>query len=288
MNMSANRVPNATCEHCGKPYYRRPSHTNSRHCSMACRLVAKHTPAVTRTCRHCGRSFSTNPAKPADYCSVSCFNSATKRRPETICPMCGRSFHATNADQVCCSRTCANLARQKQVTRECLTCGRSFSRPASLAGPYCSRECAQQAQDQKVTLTCIVCGAEFRVSPVETRRNRQCCSETCARTIRPPNRRFRDKLAEGRRTDIEARVEQALIALGVPYEWEHRFGRYWVDFYLLETRIALECDEPYWHDAERDARKDAYIRERYDVEVVRLTSEQINGDIERLLARRLR
>lgn len=91
----------------------------------------------------------------------------------------------------------------------------------------------------------------------------------------PPYRRFSDKLANGARTDIEAIMERVLQELGVSYRWEQRFGKYWVDFYLPDHKIAIECDEPVWHDVVRDAKKDKWIMEQYQIPVIRFLGQDI-------------
>lgn len=71
---------------------------------------------------------------------------------------------------------------------------------------------------------------------------------------------FGKKRASGYHTDIEILAESALKALGIPYIFEHKVGRYSVDFALPTLGIALECDG--WqhltekgreHDKRRDA-----------------------------------
>jgi hypothetical protein len=116
---------------------------------------------------------------------------------------------------------------------------------------------------------------QFKVSPTFSKQIY--CSRKCYLAVKPPNRLFYDKLKEGKRTSIETLVENALIVLDEPYEWEHRFGQYYVDFYLPLRKVALECDEPYWHDQEKDKRKDNYILERYNIPVIRLTTAQIKS-----------
>ena len=70
-------------------------------------------------------------------------------------------------------------------------------------------------------------------------------------------------------------MESALRSAGEDYSFEYRFGRFWVDFWLPHRRLVIECDEPYWHNAEKDAVKDEYIRSRFGVRIARLTTAQI-------------
>jgi len=97
-----------------------------------------------------------------------------------------------------------------------------------------------------------------------------------------------EKIRTGYRTDIERITEEALKSLGVEYEFEYRVGRYSVDFYLLDYRVAVECDGAYWHRGkeEKDARRDAYLEDR-GLTVVHLYGPEIREDIEGLLAEKL-
>jgi very-short-patch-repair endonuclease len=91
---------------------------------------------------------------------------------------------------------------------------------------------------------------------------------------------IRRKAREGRRTDIEAMTEAVLLDMGIAYEFEKRIGRYWIDFYLPDKQIALECDgwmhaRPYRR--ERDERRDAALTTR-GIQVVRLLDADIRAD----------
>jgi very-short-patch-repair endonuclease len=57
-----------------------------------------------------------------------------------------------------------------------------------------------------------------------------------------------------------------LDALDVAYVQQQIIGKYAVDFLIADTPLVLECDGAYWHSkpgaAEKDARKDAFLREQ--------------------------
>ncbi len=80
-------------------------------------------------------------------------------------------------------------------------------------------------------------------------------------------------------------MEQCLKELGVAYKWEQRFGKYWVDFYLPDYNLAIECDGVYWHHGkeEHDKKRDASLTEKHYIRVLRFTAEQINGNIRDLI-----
>lgn len=131
-------------------------------------------------------------------------------------------------------------------------------------------------------MACIKCGKPFRVSPYELDSTRRFCSTKC----------FRSYPGE---TIPEQNARLALVALNITYAQEHRIQglRKPVDFYLPESRIVLEVDSPYWHQAtaERDARKDKKLRSMgYDV--IRIPAsvfyeKELNDDMVAFLANAL-
>jgi len=84
-----------------------------------------------------------------------------------------------------------------------------------------------------------------------------------------------------RSTKIEARVAEELDALGVAYLVQHPIGPFTVDFLLPAANLVVEADGHYWHvqkrgAAERDARRDAYLRGE-GFEVLRLPERDIKA-----------
>ncbi|HLR97646.1 MAG TPA: DUF559 domain-containing protein [Jiangellaceae bacterium] len=79
----------------------------------------------------------------------------------------------------------------------------------------------------------------------------------------------------------ERNVRLALERLSVAFVQEAAIDgwRGLVDFLLTDLNVALEVDEPYWHDkvADRDARKNAFLAER-GFTVVRLVATPFYGD----------
>jgi len=69
----------------------------------------------------------------------------------------------------------------------------------------------------------------------------------------------REKVASGYRTDLEAMAEEALLELGLDYEFEFEIGKRYADFALLDDRIVLEVGHPRWHDPEKDRIRDDEI-----------------------------
>lgn len=83
---------------------------------------------------------------------------------------------------------------------------------------------------------------------------------------------------KGHRTAIERKMEAALTKAGIPFEYQFRIGRRWADFALVEHRLDIEVDGIYWHEAERDATRDAEIRKK-GWSVLRFTEEAVHTDL---------
>jgi len=84
----------------------------------------------------------------------------------------------------------------------------------------------------------------------------------------------------GARRYSDTSLERALLGLLVDFptvETQRRFGRFRVDSYLPEYRLAFEADGTYWHARRSayDAARDAEILRRFGVTVVRLTEENL-------------
>lgn len=64
----------------------------------------------------------------------------------------------------------------------------------------------------------------------------------------------------GHKTDIERKMEAGLLGAGIPHEFQHYSAGLWIDFAIVEHRIAIECDGEYWHrDPEAEVSRDARL-----------------------------
>lgn len=62
-------------------------------------------------------------------------------------------------------------------------------------------------------------------------------------------------------TPIEEDAWNAIRRMGIPFYPQYPVGRYFVDFADPVRRIAVECDGKQWHDAVKDAARDAELRD---------------------------
>jgi hypothetical protein len=75
---------------------------------------------------------------------------------------------------------------------------------------------------------------------------------------------------------IEQYMLDVVLAEFPEVQHRRRFGRYEIDAYLPPPyHLAFEADGLVWHDTARDARRDAYLLERYDLPVVHLGEEEL-------------
>lgn len=77
-----------------------------------------------------------------------------------------------------------------------------------------------------------------------------------------------------RPTSIEL-ILRSLLSAYPDAQYEVNFGRYRVDAYIPSLHIAFEADGEYWHDANRDGKRDAYLMEQFGLPVVRFTGSEL-------------
>jgi len=80
-------------------------------------------------------------------------------------------------------------------------------------------------------------------------------------------------------------LQAAITAAGFSFDTEHAFYPYHVDCYIPEANLALEADGDYWHDAKKDAVRDAYIFEHYGVATIRFPEAMLlrKGNWDRII-----
>jgi len=65
--------------------------------------------------------------------------------------------------------------------------------------------------------------------------------------------------AKGYETKPERFMREGLQAAGIVFECQHRIASFFADFAVVEHRLVIEVDGAYWHDATKDAQRDAVI-----------------------------
>ena len=232
------------------------------------------------SCENCGREFYLTPKllkehndplhRRGRWCSRECQKEF--HAVEKVCPVCGKSFKVPRGvahRYTACSLKCSYINIKDY---KCKRCGKTFRSSEKRWKPkYCSEECRRPP----IYINCKNCGIEFRKIPAD--KDRQFCSFACYR-------RYQGE------TGIEKIVRRSLdlLDLGHEYIQEAKIGRYAIDFYIPDLRIAIEADGSYWHrDPERDKCKDNYLA-KHNINVIRLTEDEINScDIARLINYRI-
>jgi very-short-patch-repair endonuclease len=76
-------------------------------------------------------------------------------------------------------------------------------------------------------------------------------------------------------------VERELAELGETFEAQYKVDALFVDFYLPERNLVIECDGTYWHGSPealvRDHRRDWFLRRR-GYRILRLKEDAIDAD----------
>lgn len=70
-----------------------------------------------------------------------------------------------------------------RVELTCIVCSTIFNRPPSQAtngrGKYCSHKCKDSTQNNHTVVSCLQCGTEFKLRPIDAKRNKKFCNRIC-------------------------------------------------------------------------------------------------------------
>ena len=101
---------------------------------------------------------------------------------------------------------------------------------------------------------------------------------------------FLKRIQSGVKTNIELRMFQLLLSLGIASEFNYKAGRYLIDFAIPAKKIAIECDGKYWHDSERqkgrDKNRDEFLSS-HEWTVIRFSEEEILKNLESCFSSRV-
>ncbi len=80
-------------------------------------------------------------------------------------------------------------------------------------------------------------------------------------------------------TDPERKMREFLQSIGINFNQEYKIGRFYIDFYLPDRKLAIEIDGDYWHAKpsvkEKDARKDNFLQNK-GIDIFRIKESEIN------------
>jgi very-short-patch-repair endonuclease len=169
--------------------------------------------------------------------------------------------------------------RKPQTYRNCMICGKQFGPLDRLSQIACSKECGYKLRSKRGNPKkgrhyphlrrareeqCPICGKVFRGIWNSIRRIQRYCSHDCY---------MKSRLE----TMPERRMRELLESLGVKFNQEYRIGRFYIDFYLPDRKLAIEIDGDYWHAKPevkaRDMRKEAFLNNK-GIGVVRVRESE--------------
>lgn len=210
---------------------------------------------LTNKCEHCKGDFHPYLGrKNQRFCSDKCYRVASSPALESkLCPVCNEYFEVSRAHSdryTVCSYKC----RVANSYGHCLACGKAMTTKKGTV-KYCSEACRRPP----VYESCKHCGKRFRRIPSV---DRSFCQFICYRKYKGE-------------TSLEATVRVALEELGLDFEQEVKVGRFFADFVLRDEKIIIEADGTYWHEPEKDRRRD-HALEKYGWITIRLPEHEVN------------
>lgn len=89
-------------------------------------------------------------------------------------------------------------------------------------------------------------------------------------------------------SSLERAIHQHLNKVGVIFEAQKEFPPYFVDIWIPELNLAVECDGTYWHNnpgsRKRDQKRDHYLISRYKICIVRVPEKSIRSNPEQVVS----
>lgn len=292
--MTTHKV-SVICQQCGKTFEVFPSQfKTAKYCSDSCRYQNRK---IKLNCKWCGKPFEVfkGRANTAQYCSRSCLASSKvgPRHPKwvgrefLICKNCGKEYPVTTWEKNrsrshFCSKSCGNSFNQRgskshlwkggPKTRMCPNCGKEFTTPSNRSNKYCSKRCwIDHYINSRVPVTCPDCGKISMRRPSETHIY---CNEKC----------YRGQKSSHPNT-IEKAIQDGLTAQGISFIPEYFVKPYYIDIFIPDHQIAIECDGEYWHRdrTEHDAKKTTCLSQK-GIKVIRFPEDQIRNNLPACIA----
>lgn len=282
--MHQDSTPNTVnCAQCGESIRRPPSRIKryqQHFCNMECRAAylranpqgrhGRYKPLGTMTCVRCGSQYTERRySKYPEYCSQKCWYQRTWTTAP--CKTCGKPFplpiniRSVRGSRLYCSDECRPKT-SSSVDKRCPRCGKTFR--GAKRRRYCSETCYRPP----LILKCEECLQDFRCVPAylksrEGRSSRRFCSFAC----------YRKYTGE---TAPEKSVRLCLESLEIQFIQEYQVGTYSLDFFIPALGLAIEVDEPYWHDdiQGKDKRRDRALAKR-GIAVTRLDATPFYGSV---------
>lgn len=89
-------------------------------------------------------------------------------------------------------------------------------------------------------------------------------------------------------SSLERTMQDHFQKAGVTFETQKEFSPYFVDIWIPELNLVVECDGEYWHGSLKaqcyDRKRDRYLISRYNVRVVRVPEKSIRSNPEQVVS----
>ena len=224
------RKPNAKCEVCGKPLYRRPADLE-RYNHICCKGCRSELYKRERNYHQAGLEKGQGWNKGMNKANGDTLAYGKPRSKETKRRI---------------SESLRAILVKVGKTYTCPVCGKEFYLfPSEIERGYqhCSRECADISRLRQETRTCTHCGKEFTTNQA---REQFLCSRECALEYKGP-------------TDIEILMDEWLNNSGLEYESQKPLCDVTIADFFVEPNIAIYCDGDYWHNLPKNRQRDSFV-----------------------------
>lgn len=244
-----------TCQHCGTVVLQPPSKSDRPFCGRECAAKGQHRSAWNK-----GKSKGTDSRIASIAAQVSRFYRANPDHNR------GANHFRTYTPVSEATRAKMRANRQRQAItpamRAALEHGRRYFKGRT------------KETDASVARRAGILSAKYVgvPNPAHSERMRRYYAAN------PEKHPIRILFMRGHETRIERLMREALTAAGIPFAAQFPVGRFFGDFALPEHRLIVEVDGEHWHDAERDARRDAKIA-LLGWRVIRFTGSRVTKDV---------
>src|SRR5512138_110704 len=154
-----------------------------------------------------------------------------------------------------------NPAKRPEVGRK-ISAYKKMHNP--MHNPATIEKMRQTKTGPKAPVVCLCCGKVF-ILPEGTAKRRSFCSRAC--------------YSKYQTSPLEVAMMGALNRYNLHYVWQHKVLRYFIDFALVECKVAIECDGEGWHDPIRDAIRDEKLA-RLGWLTLRYTGSEIHAGVD--------
>lgn len=244
----------------------------------------------SKECVECGKSFVSHSHR-AMYCSLLCAGRAgeKKRKPNAVCPVCGKKFYTSRGNNLCCSQDCkmrrlhsdGKWTYYKAIEESMgIASLQQWIDNAHNIDMLPVSEIAAKLNTTRITITrwCKAWGIRTRtVSEDNARRYGMMSDDDKKAQTKKANCTIREMFKDEswkseqiekvlsaqsyRETKPEKSVQIFLDDIGISYSKQYKIKYYFYDIAIESKKILIEVDGEYWHSLPKQKIRDA-IKDR--------------------------